>query len=338
MLKTSESTDTPGTEPKESSVEAALDKARAERILTDEDLGAAKVLGGHPREEDDGEVHGMEPGPEDGDEDNLGLEEDGEAEEDEEKPPKHRTVEAANKAAKEAERKMHAKAQEAARLRKELEELKRRSAEVQTKVLERAEEISEAESKAFRVRIMRQMRQLDPADEDYEEKISDLWDQYHDHRDKRKAVALKQAAKEIVQEELDARNREETERQTRLALWDKANRLAEKAGLDMQDAGVDERTGKPIRSDDYLLFWRTAPDAPEELDEDGKIQWTVKEVQRILGRKVSAKSEAESKVKELQARRTPLGRGGTGPAQETGDSRPITLGAALEKARERRRI
>lgn len=347
-----ENQDTPVEKPK-SPVEAALGKAKATQVMTDDEMPSVKLTG-HPAE---GE--GEEPGPGEGEGEGEGEEAprkatpkgeeaegegEGEGDEDEgkKKQPesKYKTKEEAEKAAKAAARKMTEATEEAARLREENKTLKQQNAENQEKIAERASELTEEAMEEFTEKVLGEMQELDASDPEYRKKMAKLWGKIHKEREKQFSKALKQAAKEAATEVLEEKSAEASERNERTRLWDKCNRAAAKAGLEMEDVGADEETGKPLRSDDYLLFWRTAPDAPDNLDEDGKIEWTIKEVKRITGRKVKAVKEKDEKVRKLQERQQPLGRGSAGPPLEdkaTG-KRPSSLNSALEKARASRRI
>lgn len=337
-------TDTP-VEKTPSPVEAALAKTRATQVMGDDELPAVKLTG-HPAagEEEDLET---DPGEGKGDDDpnkakpkGEGEEDKGKGEKEEKTDLKHKSVEAANKAAEAAERRMHTATGEAADLRKEVETLKAQVTQAQEKISERASELTEEAMEAFTEGVLGEMQELETSDPEYRKKMAKLWGKIHKEREKQFSKALKQAAKEVVDEALEAKTQEASERNERTRVWEKANRLAVKGGLEMEDLGADEKSGKPIRSDDYLLFWRTAPDAPEELDEDGKIEWTIKEVKRLLGRKVKTVKEKEAKVAEIQARQQPLGRGSAGPPLTGADkaARPASLNNALEKAKASRRI
>lgn len=332
--------DTPVEKPK-SPVDAALSKAKAAQVMTDEDMPEVK-LAGHPAEEE-GETGPEDEKGEEAETPKKATPEGDEGEEEDEgedkSEPKHKSIEAANKAARAAERKMHSATEEAARLRKENEALQQKNAEAQEKIAERASELTEEAMEDFTEKVLGEMQELDPNDSEYRKKMAKLWGKIHKEREKQFSKALKQAAKEAAKEVLEEENQHNAERNERTRLWDKCNKVATKAGLEMEDVGADEKSGRPIRSDDYLLFWRTAPDAPEDLDEDGKIEWTIKEVKRITGRKVKASKEKDEKVRRLQERQTPLGRGSAGPPPEDqGKKPPASLNSALEKARASRRI
>ena len=331
-----------------SPVEAALAKTRAGQVMGDEEIDVK--LTGHPAagEEDDA---GAGPGAGEGEEDPdkkakpSAGEGEGEAKAVDDKKkeppePKHKTVEEANKATEAAVRKMTSATEETAELRRQNAALTAQVSEAQEKISERASELTEEAMESFTEGVLEEMQELDNADPEYRKKMAKLWGKIHKEREKQFSKALKQAAKEVVDEALTAKDQKTQERNERTRVWEKANRVAVKSGLEMEDLGADEETGKPQRSDDYLLFWRTAPDAPEELDEDGKIEWTIKEVQRILGRKVKTVKEKEKAVADLQARQQPLGRGSAGPvpAGEKESAKPSTLNTALEKAKASRRI
>jgi len=329
-----------------SSVEAALAKAKAGLVMGDE---GDVTLTGHPAAEDGG-ADDPGPGAGEGDEappvkakpkgagDDAGAGDEGD--DDKKVEPKHKTIEAADKAVRAAERRMTTATEEAAELRRQNAALTAQVSEAQEKISERASELTEEAMESFTEGVLGEMQELDNADPEYRKQMAKLWGKIHKEREKQFSKALKQAAKEVVDEALTAKDQKSQERNERTRVWEKANRVAVKAGLEMEDLGADETTGKPMRSDDYLLFWRTAPDAPDELDEDEKIEWTIEEVQRILGRKVKTVKAKEAAVASIQARQTPLGRGSAGPAPTPDglSAKPSSLNNALEKAKASRRI
>jgi hypothetical protein len=346
------------TEPKDTPVKpqtlvtAALEKAKAGQVMGDDAFPTVKLVG-HPAEKLGEEEEGEEKEPGEAGETGPEGEEEGKEETPEkgeggEKKPsvKHTNLEEADRAVKAAERKMHDATTEAANLRKENEGLRSRVDDmqvqltaIQQQVQERAAELSEEEESAIMQKGLKEMQELDTSDPEYLPRMSKIWASTLKKLNKLGDKSVKQAAKEVVKEVLEQQNQEATAQGDRHRLWDKANKQAAKAGLEMEDAGATEG-GTPKRSDDYLLFWRTAPDAPENLDEDGKIEWTIKEVKRITGRKVKAVKEQEAKARQHQERQTPLGRAGGGPDAAPTDksSRPLSLNDALQKNRAKRVI
>lgn len=325
--------------PTVSSVQSALEKARQSFGDDDPATDDLAVLEGHPATEQDDEGDGDQKPKPDAEDDKRGPKGD----EDEKGKGKYKSVEDAEKAAKSAERRMHTATEEAANLRKELEATKSQLDEMQKKVVERTMEISEEANEEFLEKVLSEMQELDPMDPAYRKSLAKLYRKMFSQNEKVMAQSLQEAAKQIVQEELATKTKEQQEKDERLRRWELGIRLATSAGFDMQDTGTDPETGKITRSDDYLLFWRTFQDAPNDLDYEEQVDWTIKELNRILGRKVSSKKKQDDDAKALQNRRVPLGKGSAGPARgggkETPAERPSALiQSALDKARERRRI
>lgn len=320
-----------------SPVQAALEKAKQSQVMDDSEEGM--ILEGHPATLGDGDEEGD-------DKDGKGAAPEGDDGQPASKktPPdqdlKYKDLEAANKAAQEAAKKMHAATEEAAQLRKDVEALKSQNEELQQKIVERVSELTEEENEALIEKTLKEMRELDPTDDGYEKSMAKLWRKVFGHNEKSQAKALKEAVKEIFNQELSAKTKEEREKQARLDRWNTGNRRAADAGLDMEDEEETEN-GKIIRSEDYLKFWSLVNDhAPEELPDSEKFDWAIKKMKGKRTAQSNRKAEKEKEVRNLQEKRMPLGRGAQGPSGTTDDTPPAprSLNEALGRVRERRRI
>lgn len=334
-----------------SSVQAALEKVKQSQIMGDEgddltppDDDDGMILSGHPAmddgdgegtgdDDDAGEKGGKQGAPPAGEEDKPPPKKD---------EPKYKDLEAANKAATEAAKKMHKATEEAAQLRKDIEQLQATNLELQQKFLERATELSEEENEAILEKALKDMRELDPTDENYEKSMAKLWRKVFGHSEKSLLNVLKAAAKEVFSEEHQAKTQEQREAEARYARWEKGNRIAAEAGLEMEDEEILDN-GTIIRSPDYVRFWELVNKAaPEDLSDDEKFSWAAKKM--VGNRKASAgkKAAKADEVRNFQEKRMPLGRGAQGPVggkvPDDTPKAPRTLNEALDRARDRRRI
>jgi hypothetical protein len=263
---------------------------------------------------------------------------------------KYASHEEAEKAYDEVNKLASRKANEAQKFKEQNESLQAKLADLEGKfndlqkqIQTRAAEIAvDEESEAQMLKHLQEMTALDREDPDYLKKMSAIWTKAIKSFLKTAAAAHKQAAKEIFDQEKAKTDEEAEAASQRRSLWDKANRLAAKAGLQMEDTGVDD-DGNPVRSDDYVLFWRTAPDAPAHLDTDEKIEWAIKETKRLIGKLKKTAQEDKDKVRDIQNRNRPLGRGSAGPggAPAPGSGEPKerkTINSILANQRRMRTI
>lgn len=243
---------------------------------------------------------------------------------------KYKSQEEAERAYREAERRMHQATSEKAALQRELEELKQRLAALEGKQQgEQPERTPPPKEEAVErlVALNNQIDNLDPFDPDYQRRRAELELEKAfilDAVKGREAIPSPEAVKELVRRELAAREEEETRRRELEDLSRRVTRMAESYGLDM----------KPD-SWDYRQFWRAvrAGDVPE-----GDLETQVKTLaEEILADKANFGQRAVQSMKKIHDENAVLGRGGAGPpagGQEM--KRPTSIHEIL--AANRRRI
>lgn len=337
-------TQTPGTDssPPISTVEAALEKTK---LVFDPDLH-----GGPGKEEGTEEVgKGEEAPPEKKAGEEYSQKKEAKPEETpgerEGKPPEEKKgleepADKTDKRVADAQRMAHEKADEAARLRKELDQERQEKLELQKQISERAAQISEEAEEEIMQKALEEMQEIDPGDPEYLKKMSKTWTKTLREFRKLDSASLKKATKEVVTEEFKTREAATTKETEERRVWEDANSKAMEAGLEMEDAGWDEEGKAPVRSDDYKLFWHLfAPQAPKNLDRDAKVEWIIKEVKGF--KKRMGVKPKDDKVEKKQLANQPLGRGGAPPGKastEDTPARPPTMEDALSKMRERNTI
>jgi len=267
-----------------------------------------------------------------------------ETKEGEEKPEEKKGLEEppdkTDKRVADAQRMAHQKAQEAADLKKQLDEERQEKMALLQQIEERAAEISEEDEAKIMETSLKEMQEVDPEDAEYLSKMSKIWAKTLREFRKLDAKANKKAAKQVVDEALKTSREENQKEMDEKRLWEKANQSAIEAGLEMEDEGFDEGTGAPVRSDDYRLFWHLfAPQAPANLDQEAKIKWIIKEVKAFNKRKGKT-TPTDDKVTKKQLENQPLQRGGAGPGatQEEEPQGPRSFERILKKHRERQTI
>ncbi|MCL6622939.1 MAG: hypothetical protein K6T55_12695 [Syntrophobacterales bacterium] len=238
---------------------------------------------------------------------------------------KYKSQEEAERAYREAERRMHQATMEKAKLAQELEALKERLA-----ALEKAPEappVNDAEAVGRIVDINSRIDDLDPYDPDYARQKAILEMEKAillDSVRQRQAMPSPDAIKEIVQQELAARQQQEKEARELEDLVRQAVSLAQAHGLDMTPGSWDHRQ-----------FWRAvrAGEAPE-----GDLETQVKALaQEILQDKATLGQTAAQNMQRVHTENAVLGRGGPGPGSVNPENyRPSTIHEIL--ASNRRRI
>lgn len=241
---------------------------------------------------------------------------------------KYRSQEEAEKAYREAERRMHQATTEKAALQKELEELKARLAALEQEKEKKSPSPPPNQDEIVQrlIDINNRIDDLDPFDPDYPQAKAKLevekalmLDAY------RGAQSLPSPDKigELVRQELQAREQELAKQRELEDLANRVNRLATSFGLDMQPGSWD-----------YKIFWRAvrAGDVP-----DGDLETQVKTLaQEILADKARFGQQAVQDMHKIHDDNAVLGRGGIGPHGSGGESfRPASIHEIIMSNRRR---
>ena len=260
-----------------------------------------------------------------------------EKEDDEEEPEtvkfKYKSQEEAEAGAKEAERKMHEKAAEAKALAAEAKALKEELEGLKNKTsqAEKKGDITKDEAKTIKkvmVDLLKEVNSLDENDEDYQEKLADVW-----ARGLGEGISLKEQEKAA---EIMAKQAAETENKS---IFDQANNLAKKAGLEM-DFVTDEK-GRPVSTIDYDLFWNiVAKSQPVGETVEDRIEWVINEVKqkRSSDREKIIKEQETLREKQetAQAKNKVLDKGVKKiPDKQDKDEAPLTMTEALRRTERR---
>ena len=322
----------PDNQEKVLSVEEAQAKIREESVFpgdTDEQPP--------PEEETEKETEDEEKETEEETEETeTETEEETETEKDDEKEPeeepeektvkfKYKSQEEAEAGAKEAERKMHEKAEEAKALKEEIELLKKETSKSVDKGDITKKEGSDL--KDIFVNMLTQINDLDASDDNYTDKLADIW-----ANGLGEGLSVKEQERIAVEK---ARVEKENEDKS---IVDKATNLAKKAGLEM-DFVVDEK-GNPVSTIDYDLFWATVTKSqPVGETLEDRIEWVINKVkqkrtedrekiieqQKILNEK-SKKAQDKNKVLEKGVKITP---------EKEKDEAPLSITEALRRVERR---
>ena len=179
---------------------------------------------------------------------------------------KYKSQEEAEAGAKEAERKMHEKAQEVKALKEEIESFKKNlSKSVEDGELTKKEGAS---LKNIFVDMLKDIDDLDASDESYREKLADIW-----------AKGLGEGLSIQEQERIARMKEEQSKEEENKSIVEQANTLAKSAGLDM-DFIRDEK-GRPVSTVDYDLFWAiVAKSEPVGKTVEDRINWVIEEVKK----------------------------------------------------------
>lgn len=224
---------------------------------------------------------------------------------------KYKTPEEAAKAAYKFQRDSTKFSQEAARLRKENEELKqgRQQYAPPPPPVERKPEIPVEEVIADKYYAdIERLKEDDP------------------ERDKKVVKIMARMNAEIAQVKRQEENRKDSETDRRI------NYLEGRA----KEFGLDEK---------YLEdFWIFAGSAPKHLNEDDAIRWTIGRIDRIKGDETAIKEETREETLEKvrkddkeKKRMAPLGKGGMNLKPRQAEAEPnLSLGDALNKMRQQR--
>ncbi|MBI4961034.1 MAG: hypothetical protein HY915_16310 [Desulfovibrio sp.] len=251
--------------------------------------------------------------------------------------PKHKTWEETEKARIEAEQKMHAATEETAQTRRELEELRQKSAEKEPEPPAEAPKPVTKEGRKERVKTaLATIRDLDEADPDYDEKVAEAWAEAGVGGSE---VPDKNEIAKLVREELKAQDEAKRQKDEEVAqeqadanVRTKAEELAAGAGLNMGKGTLDNR-----------LFWDVArgiPDDQKSKPFPEQVQWAVGEVRRLKGEIVQGKPGAEEQAREIQKQNAVLERGSTQTTRTRKPAEPetYTLGGIINSQMNQRRI
>jgi hypothetical protein len=316
-----------GKEDEGGTLQDALNRAKRESIFT-----------GHPAEDTPLEGPEDEPGKgNDKDKDKGGDKGKGEQDKDKQTPEpepgkteepekfefKYKSHEEAERGAKEAERLMHEKSEEAKKARDRADDLQRQINELTLQMNKLREEPGKDKETKPSSRtpeivagLLKEIEKLDTEAEDYQGKVAEIW-----------GKALDQGISERLEQALtDYEKRKERERKEQETKDSKSAGVVKLAGEKATESGLNMKHG----SDDSKLFWAMADLAPEG-DIDSQIIWTIKEVQRIKGAIGSKFTEAADKAKQTQEDNEVLGRQGPGPEKtKPEDQAPLSLSKAMQ--------
>ncbi len=241
---------------------------------------------------------------------------------------KYKDQREAELAYQEAERKMHQATTEKAELQRELEALKQRLAALEKAQPETPPDKKEAVERI--VDINSRIDDLDPYDPDYPRQRAELEMEKAillDSVRQSQALPSPDAIKEIVREEMAARQRQDQEAQELEDLKRQAVDLAKAHGLDMTPGSWDHRQ-----------FWRAVRAGEVPTGEGVTLEMQVKALaEEILADKASFGQAAVRDMRKIHEENAVLGRGGAGPPGGGGEGfRPSSIHEII--AANRRRI
>lgn len=246
---------------------------------------------------------------------------------------KYKSQEEAEAGAKEAERKMHEKAAEVKALADEAKALKEEleSFKKETSTAEKKGDITKDEAKTIKkvmVDLLKEVNSLDENDEDYQEKLADVW-----ARGLGEGISLKEQEKAA---EIKAKQDAEVENKN---IFDQATNLAKKAGLEMDF--VTDKNGKPVSTIDYDLFWNiVGKSQPVGETVEDRIEWVINEVKQKRSEDrekiINEQKALREKQKEAQSKNKVLDKGvKTIPDKKDKDEAPLSITDALRRTERR---
>ena len=321
----------PDTQEKLLSVEEAQDKVREESVYT-ADTDETPVETEEPtieeEVEDEPEKEPEVEDPEKETEDEPEEESETDVEEEPEKETvkfKYKSQEEAEAGAKEAERKMHEKAEEARVLREEVESFKKNlKKSVEDGELTKKEGAS---LKNIFIDMLQNIDDLDSSDESYREKLAEIW-----------ANGLGEGLSIQEQERIARMKEEQAKEEENRSIVEQANTLAKSAGLDM-DFIRDEK-GKPVSTIDYDLFWAiVAKSQPVGETVEDRINWVVNEVKKKRTddreRIINQQKILSEKQKKAQDKNKVLEKGVKVIPDKKEDEVPLSMTEALSRIERR---
>jgi len=321
----------PDTQEKLLSVEEAQDKVREESVYTadtDETPVETEEPTTEEEVEDEPEKEPEVEDPEKETEDEPEEESETDVEEEPEKETvkfKYKSQEEAEAGAKEAERKMHEKAEEARVLREEVESFKKNlKKSVEDGELTKKEGAS---LKNIFIDMLQNIDDLDSSDESYREKLAEIW-----------ANGLGEGLSIQEQERIARMKEEQAKEEENRSIVEQANTLAKSAGLDM-DFIRDEK-GKPVSTIDYDLFWAiVAKSQPVGETVEDRINWVVNEVKKKRTddreRIINQQKILSEKQKKAQDKNKVLEKGVKIIPDKTKDEAPLSMAEALSRIERR---
>lgn len=325
----------PDTQEKILSVEEAQEKIREESVFTGkantDEIPAEKEVEEEETEETTEETTEEET-KEEVDDAETETEEETETEKDDEEESETETVkfkyksqEEAEAGAKEARKRMHEATTEAKALKEEIESLKKdASTAVKTGDLTKKEG---ADLKDVFVNMLTEINNLDNSDDDYTEKLADIW-----------AKGLGESFSVKEQERLAADSARMAKEAEDKSIVDKATTLAKNAGLEMDFTRDDK--GNPVSTIDYDLFWAvvTKSNPVGETLED-RIEWVINEVKqkRTEDREkiINQQKILSEKQKKAQDKNKVLEKGVTITKEKEKDETPLSITDALRRIERR---
>ena len=324
----------PDTQEKLLSVEEAQDKVREESVYTadtDETPVETEELKTEEEVEDESEKEETKDETDESDketEDESEEETETDVEEEPEKETvkfKYKSQEEAEAGAKEAERKMHEKAEEARVLKEEIESFKKNlSKSVEDGDLTKKEGSS---LKNIFVDMLKNIDDLDSSDESYREKLAEIW-----ANGLGEGLSIQEQAREAKVKEEQAKEEENK------GIVEQANTLAKSAGVDM-DFIRDEK-GKSVSTIDYDLFWAIVAKSQlvGETVED-RINWVVNEVKKKRTddreRIINQQKILSDKQKKAQDKNKVLEKGVKVIPDKKEDEVPLSMTEALSRIERR---
>ena len=321
----------PDTQEKLLSVEEAQDKVREESVYTadtDETPVETEEPTTEEEVEDEPEKEPEVEDPEKETEDEPEEESETDVEEEPEKETvkfKYKSQEEAEAGAKEAERKMHEKAEEARVLREEVESFKKNlKKSVEDGELTKKEGAS---LKNIFIDMLQNIDDLDSSDESYREKLAEIW-----------ANGLGEGLSIQEQERIARMKEEQAKEEENRSIVEQANTLAKSAGLDM-DFIRDEK-GKPVSTIDYDLFWAiVAKSQPVGETVEDRINWVVNEVKKKRTddreRIINQQKILSEKQKKAQDKNKVLEKGVKVIPEKEKDEVPLSMTEALSRIERR---
>ena len=324
----------PDTQEKLLSVEEAQEKVREESVYTadtDETPVETEELKAEEEVEDKSDEEETEDETDESDketEDESEEEPETDVEEEPEKETvkfKYKSQEEAEAGAKEAERKMHEKAEEARVLREEIESFKKNL----SKAVEDGDLTKKdgASLKNIFIDMLKNIDDLDSSDESYREKLADIW-----------AKGLGEGLSIQEQERVAKMKEEQAKEEENRGIVEQANTLAKSAGLDM-DFIRDEK-GKPVSTIDYDLFWAiVAKSQPVGKTVEDRINLVVNEVKKKRTddreRIINQQKILSEKQKKAQDKNKVLEKGVKVIPEKEKDEVPLSMTEALSRIERR---
>lgn len=249
---------------------------------------------------------------------------------DEKKPAfKYVSQEEAEKGAKEAEKLMGKKSDEAKQERDRADDLQKQLNDALVKITTEEPEAVPTSTDRMKT-LLDQVNKLDPEDEDYHSKVAAIWGSREDEIQGNIDAKVEQALDAYDKKVKEKQDKVDNELSTQKTIMSNADVAGTEAGLDMKKG-----------SDDSELFWAFADKAPEGSIES-QIKWTVDKVVGIktgyaapgIAEKEKA-LEAEKKAKANQEQNSLLERGGTKPIDKTTPSTPLGLADGFRQIQRR---